>query len=94
MSDELVTMTEAAQLLGTTREKVARLVRQGVLTSRPSVLDARRRLIPRTEVEGILNSEGRHVSTQESDSIEKPRRLRPLTAAMYTSPLAIQSDEV
>jgi excisionase family DNA binding protein len=54
-----VTVTEAAAMLGVRKEKVARLVKKGILTSRPSILDARCRLIPREQVERILAEEGR-----------------------------------
>jgi len=92
VSEDQVTVKEAAQLLGTTKEKVARLVRQGVLTSRPSVLDARRRLIPLAELERILEAEGRHVSVQGGSRSEN--RARPRTAGMYTGLLDVHSDEV
>jgi excisionase family DNA binding protein len=92
MEQDTLTVNEAAQLLGTTKEKIARLVRQGVLTSRVSVVDARRRLIPRAEVERILRDEARVGSSGVSAGT--PSRPRPRTAGMYTGPLEIEADEV
>jgi excisionase family DNA binding protein len=59
MGSPYVTIGEAAALLGVSRQKLGRMVRDGVLSARPSRLDARERLIPRHEVEGILRDEGR-----------------------------------
>ncbi|MBV9281575.1 MAG: helix-turn-helix domain-containing protein, partial [Chloroflexi bacterium] len=61
-----VTVTEAAAMLGVRKEKVARLVKKGILTSRPSILDARCRLIPREQVERILAEEGRVATARGS----------------------------
>jgi excisionase family DNA binding protein len=55
---DYVTVGEAARMLGVRKEKIARLVKQGVLTSKPSIVDARRRLIPRNQLEEILEEEG------------------------------------
>ena len=56
--EDSVTVTEAAVMLGVRKEKIARLIKQGIITCRPSKLDARRKLIPRTQVETILEEEG------------------------------------
>jgi excisionase family DNA binding protein len=70
--NDTVTITEAAAMLGVERGKFARIVKAGELTSRTSLLDARRRLISRDQVERIIEEEGaksrKPVSTQ---------RLRP-----------------
>jgi excisionase family DNA binding protein len=58
MEGDKVMVTEAAEMLGVTKEKVARLIKKGVLTAEPSLLDARRKLIPRVQVEAILAKEG------------------------------------
>jgi excisionase family DNA binding protein len=95
MDSEMVTVKEAARILGTTKEKVARLVKQGILTSRPSTIDARRRLIPRIQVERILRGEGRlQSSSPDMNGSELKPRAWPRTAGMYSGPLAIDSDEV
>lgn len=81
---DCVTVTEAAAMLGVRKEKIARLTKQGVLTSRPSILDARRRLIPREQLDRLLRDEGR-----------PPRRSpSPQTAGLYTGPMEISSDRV
>jgi excisionase family DNA binding protein len=58
MTDE-VDMKTAAAMLGVSKDKLARMVKAGKLTARPSVLDARRKLIPRQQVEDLLKAEGR-----------------------------------
>ncbi len=90
-----VTVTEAAAMLGVRKEKIARLIKQGILTSRPSKLDARRRLIPRAQVEKILQEEGHNPPKKRTTTNrELPTRPRPRTAGMYTGPVKIHSDEV
>ncbi len=96
MSDQdVVTVTEAARLLGTTNERIARLVKRGVLTSRVSNLDRRRRLIPREEVERILQEEGWKPPVRPTHP-ESAVRSRPLprTIGMYTGPIEVTSDEI
>jgi excisionase family DNA binding protein len=67
-NNDTVTITEAATMLGVEKGKITRLVKAGVLTSRTSLLDTRRRLIPRNQVERIIAEEGaksrKPVSTQ------------------------------
>jgi excisionase family DNA binding protein len=95
MNNDVVTVTEAAELLGTSKEKVARLVRQGVLTARRSTLDARRRLIPRTEIEELLRAEGHAPASEEMRSPDQPPdRKRPRTAGMYTGPVVVPARDV
>jgi excisionase family DNA binding protein len=96
MADQdTVSVTEAARLLGTTNERIARLIKHGVLTSRVSNLDRRRRLIPREEVERILREEGpkppKRRTGPETAARERPR---PRTIGMYTGPIKVTSDEV
>jgi excisionase family DNA binding protein len=62
-----VMVTEAAEMLGVTKEKVARLIKKGVLTAEPSMLDARRKLIPRVQVEAILANEGHAPAKRRKD---------------------------
>jgi excisionase family DNA binding protein len=94
-NQDTVTVTEAAQMLGTTKERIARLIRRGVLTSRASDLDRRRRLIPREEIERILREEGwnppKRRKPSEATSSSRPR---PRTIGMYDGPMKVTSDEV
>lgn len=92
---ETVTVTEAARLLGTTNERIARLIKRGVLTSRVSNLDRRRRLIPREEVERILHEEDWKPPTRPAHpETAASLRPRPRTIGMYTGPLEVTSDEI
>jgi excisionase family DNA binding protein len=88
MERDTVTVKEAAEILGTTKEKVARLVKQGILSSEVGVIDARRHLIPRAQLERLLSKEGR-----PSGGSGAPRK-RPRTAGMYAGPLEVDADEV
>ena len=65
-------------MLGVRKEKVARLVKGGLLTSRPSRVDARKHLIPREQVEQLLAEEGRGSAPQS--------RPRPRIAGMVNDP--------
>jgi excisionase family DNA binding protein len=56
--DEYVSIQAAAALLGVTRDKVTRLVKEGVLPSEDSVLDKRKKLIPRPAVVALMKREG------------------------------------
>jgi excisionase family DNA binding protein len=74
-----VMVTEAAEMLGVTKEKVARLIKKGVLNAEPSTLDARRKLIPRVQVEAILARDGhpaakrRKLATQDDGEAASER---------------------
>jgi excisionase family DNA binding protein len=56
---DYVTVNEAADFLGVSRRKVARMIASGELDVRESKLDKRRRLIPRVQIEEMLETEGR-----------------------------------
>lgn len=92
---ETVTVTEAARMLGTTNERITRLIQCGVLTSWQSKLDRRRRLIPRADVEQILREEGwnppQRRARLELESLSPPL---PSTRGMYDGPMKVTSDEV
>ena len=94
-NQDAITVSEAARLLGTTNERIARLVKRGVLTSRVSNLDRRRRLISRQEVERILQEEGWKPPARRRPS-ETPlaSRRRPRSVAIYAGPLNVTSDEI
>jgi excisionase family DNA binding protein len=95
MEGDMVTVTEAAQMLGTTKEKIARLVKQGVLTVRPSIVDGRRRLIPRAQIERILREEGRPIPLDSnSNGLIPGSRPWPRTIGMYTGPVPVEADQV
>jgi excisionase family DNA binding protein len=53
-----VTVQEAADMLNVRRERIWKLMADGVLTAEPSKLDGRQRLIPREQVEALLQEEG------------------------------------
>lgn len=61
--DEELTVRETAERLGISTVQVWRLVKQGVLTSRPNALDRRERLIPLLAIED-LERRGRKRRTQ------------------------------
>jgi excisionase family DNA binding protein len=56
--DEYLTIQAAAAELGVTRDKVARLVKDGILPAEDSVLDKRKKLIPRASVVALMKREG------------------------------------
>jgi excisionase family DNA binding protein len=56
--DEYLSIQEAAALLGVSREKVARLIKEGLLPAEDSLLDKRRKRIPRSALQDILKREG------------------------------------
>lgn len=55
MPEDLITLTEAAELLGVSRFKMSRLVREGVLQAYTSVLDRRQRLVRQADVNALRN---------------------------------------
>jgi excisionase family DNA binding protein len=56
---EYLSIGQVATLLGVHRSKVARLIKEGRLPASDSVLDKRRKRIPRAAVLDILKREGR-----------------------------------
>lgn len=57
--DEMLTLTEARELLGISKTTFAKLVREGVLVARPSRLDKRVKFVRRIDVES-LKRDARH----------------------------------
>ncbi len=53
MSEQLMTLTEAAEALGVSRFKISRLVREGAIRAFVSPLDRRQRLVRRADVEAL-----------------------------------------
>lgn len=62
---QYVSVQEAAEILGVHRDRVARLLKEGVLSWKPNVLDRRQRLIPRHEVELVLAMGNRPAPSQD-----------------------------
>lgn len=91
---DTVTVTEAARMLGTTNERIARLIKSGILSSRGSALDRRRRLIPRAQVEQILREEGWYPPKRRTGSETRPEQPRPRTLGMYKGPMKVTSADV
>lgn len=53
---DLITATEARELLQTSPNKIADLIRDGVLKAYTSQLDKRKKLVSRAEVERLKNT--------------------------------------
>lgn len=51
--DEMLTLTEARELLGVSKTTFAKLVREGTLSARPSRLDKRVKFVRRADVEAL-----------------------------------------
>jgi hypothetical protein len=82
-------------MLGTTIGHIARLIRRGVLTTLPSNLDRRRRLIPRDEIERILAEEGRDPPARRTPPADSNRsHPLPRTFGIYDGPLSVTNDEI
>jgi excisionase family DNA binding protein len=58
MEKKNLTVQEAADMLNVRRERIWKLMNDGVLTAHPSRLDGRQKLIPREQVEALLLEEG------------------------------------
>jgi Helix-turn-helix domain len=58
MAEELLTVNEAAERLGSNRVQIWRLIRDGLLEAKVNPLDRRQKLIPLSAIEK-LESEGR-----------------------------------
>lgn len=74
MEPQFVDIQGAAALLGVPRKKVAGLVRDGVLVAEPSVLDKRRKLIRRSDLEALLAREGKVPVRVEEPQAADPTR--------------------
>src|SRR5689334_23315758 len=79
-----LTIQEAADALNVRRERIWKLVTDGVLTAVPSKLDGRQKLIPREQVENLLLEEGyrprrtaRRMRTSESEPASESTRAGP-----------------
>jgi excisionase family DNA binding protein len=68
MPDDYITVTEARELLGVSKVKIARMIRDGELVTVPDKRDARVKLVKRSDVERIIQSPTR---TREEDDSPK-----------------------
>jgi excisionase family DNA binding protein len=68
MPDDYITVTEARELLGVSKVKIARMIRDGELVTVPDKRDARVKLVKRSDVEKIMQSPTR---TREEDDSPK-----------------------
>ncbi|GAC1400022.1 MAG: hypothetical protein NVSMB52_13620 [Chloroflexota bacterium] len=74
MDAQFLDIQAASALLGVPRKKVSSLVRLGILKAEPSVLDRRKKLIRRSDLEALLVREGRQPVV--TVSMETPPNLR------------------
>ena len=58
MEKKNLTVQEAADMLNVRRERIWKLMNEGLLTAHPSKLDGRQKLIPREQVEALFLEEG------------------------------------
>jgi excisionase family DNA binding protein len=91
-----LTVQEAADALNVRRERVWKLMADGVLTAEPSKLDGRQKLIPRAQVEALLLEEGyrprrtvrrsmsRELRAESSGTVEAEARLWPKSIGMVS----------
>jgi hypothetical protein len=56
MAEEYITLTQAREILGVSRVKIARMVREGELVTISDKRDARVKLVKRSDVEKIAQS--------------------------------------
>jgi hypothetical protein len=67
MSEEWVTMTEAANRLGVKRNKISRLASRGVIQTKDNPLDARVRLVNFEELRALFNQYGPRMGDDKDD---------------------------
>jgi Lhr-like helicase len=56
MADEYITLTQAREILGVSKVKIARMVRDGDLVTIPDKRDARVKLVKKSDVEQLAES--------------------------------------
>ena len=59
MSEEFMTVAQAREYLGIGKRKMADLIKEGTLQTRPDPLDERVKLIPRSDVEALKERSGK-----------------------------------
>jgi hypothetical protein len=67
MSEEWVTMTEAADRLKVKRNKISRLASRGVIQTRDNPLDARVRLVDLNELRALFEKYGGRMGDDKDD---------------------------
>ncbi|HLI05890.1 MAG TPA: hypothetical protein VKV40_04910 [Ktedonobacteraceae bacterium] len=70
MSEEWVTMTEAADRLKVKRNKISRLASRGVIQTRENPLDARVRLVELNELRALFEKYGSRLGEEKDDDDE------------------------
>jgi excisionase family DNA binding protein len=70
MPDDYITVTQARELLGVSKVKIARMIRDGELTTVPDKRDARVKLVKRSDVERILQSPTRMREDDDDPKID------------------------
>jgi hypothetical protein len=70
MSEEWVTMTEAADRLKVKRNKISRLASRGVIQTRENPLDARVRLVDINELRALFGKYGSRLGEEKDDDDE------------------------
>ena len=70
MSEEWVTIQEAADRLKVRRNKISRLVSRGVIQTRDNPLDARVRLVDLNELRALFEKYGSRVGDDRDDDEE------------------------
>ncbi len=71
MSEEWITMTEAADRLQVKRNKISRLASRGVIQTRDNPLDARVRLVNFNELRTIFETYGGRLPGSDKDDDEE-----------------------
>jgi hypothetical protein len=67
MSEEWVTMQEAANRLRINRNKISRLASRGAIKSRENPLDARVRLVDLNEIRALFEKYGSRLGDEEEE---------------------------
>jgi excisionase family DNA binding protein len=99
-----LTVQEAADALNVRRERIWKLMADGVLTAEPSKLDGRQKLIPREQVDALLLEEGyrprrtvrrspsRQFEAEVEGAVDAPSRPWPKSIGMVSDGTLFSSD--
>jgi hypothetical protein len=72
MAEEYITLTQAREILGVSRVKIARMVREGELVTIPDKRDARVKLVKKSDVEKLAQSPTYSRDDEDDDSKSVP----------------------
>jgi len=89
-----LTVQEAADMLNVRRERIWKLMNDGVLSAEQSKLDGRQKLIPREQVDALLLEEGfrpRRMAHRAKKDIPEPK---PESVGITTTPVLEERDSV